>query len=102
MHYVWMFIVGIIVGALARWVMPGADHMGLIMTGVLGIVGSFVGGFLQRLIFGHSLEVRHFHPAGIIGSIIGAIVLLLILRFSGLERGRGRSRSRTSGRRRWI
>ena len=45
MHYVWMFIVGIIVGAIARFIMPGADHMGLIMTGILGIVGSFVGGF---------------------------------------------------------
>jgi uncharacterized membrane protein YeaQ/YmgE (transglycosylase-associated protein family) len=40
MHYVWMFIVGIIVGAIARLVMPGVDHMSLIMTGVLGIVGS--------------------------------------------------------------
>ena len=82
--------------------MPGRDNIGILGTILVGIVGSFVGGFLQRLIFNHRLEVHHFHPVGIIGSIIGAIVVLLILRFTGLERGRGRSRSRTSSRRRWI
>jgi uncharacterized membrane protein YeaQ/YmgE (transglycosylase-associated protein family) len=100
-----LIVVGLVVGLIARLLVPGRDDIGILGTILLGIVGSFVGGFLQRLIFGHSLEVRHFHPAGIIGSIIGAIVLLLILRVTGLERGRGRSsrssRS-TSGRRRWI
>jgi uncharacterized membrane protein YeaQ/YmgE (transglycosylase-associated protein family) len=96
-----LIVVGLIVGLIARLLVPGRDDIGIVGTILLGIVGSFVGGFLQRLIFNHSLEVRHFHPAGIIGSIIGAIVLLLILRVTGLERGRGRS-SRTSTRRRWI
>jgi uncharacterized membrane protein YeaQ/YmgE (transglycosylase-associated protein family) len=97
-----LIVVGLVAGLIARLLVPGRDDIGILGTILLGIVGSFVGGFLQRLILGHSLKVHHFYPAGIIGSIIGAIVLLLILRFTGLERGRGRSRSRTTTRRRWI
>ena len=77
MHYVWMFIVGIVVGALARFVMPGANHMGLIMTGVLGIVGSFVGGMLVRL-FSKTppADGAKLQPAGILMSIVGAVMVL--------------------------
>lgn len=79
MHYVWMFIVGIIVGAIARFIMPGADHMGLIMTGILGIVGSFVGGFLVRL-FSKSApaDAAKIQPAGIVMSVVGALIVLFI------------------------
>ena len=77
LHYLWMFIVGIIVGAIARFIMPGAEHMGLIMTGVLGIVGSFVGGFIARL-FTRPPEGAPIHPAGIIMSIIGALIVLFL------------------------
>jgi len=79
MHYVWMFIVGIIVGALARFVMPGADHMSLLMTGVLGVVGSFVGGFLVRL-FSKSApaDSTKIQPAGILMSIVGAVIVLFV------------------------
>jgi uncharacterized membrane protein YeaQ/YmgE (transglycosylase-associated protein family) len=103
-----LIVIGLIVGLLARLLVPGRDSIGLLGTILLGIVGSFVGGFLQQLIQFHHLEVTHFAATGIIGSIIGAIVLLLILRVTGLERGHGRSRSRsgsrtrTSSRRRWI
>lgn len=76
-HYIWMFIVGIVVGLIARFIMPGAEHMGLIMTGILGIVGSFVGGFIARL-FSKPPEGSPFHPAGIIMSIIGALIVLFI------------------------
>ena len=76
-HYIWMFIVGIVVGLIARFIMPGAAHMGLLMTGVLGIVGSFVGGFIARL-FSKPPEGSPFHPAGIILSIIGALIVLFI------------------------
>jgi uncharacterized membrane protein YeaQ/YmgE (transglycosylase-associated protein family) len=93
-----LIIVGLIAGLIARLLVPGRDPIGIIGTILLGIVGSFVGGFLQRLIQGHSLEVRHFHASGIIGSIIGAIVVLLILRVTGLEKGR----SGATRRRRWI
>ena len=75
MHYLWMFIVGIVVGAIARFIMPGAEGMGLLMTGVLGVAGSFVGGFIARL-FSKPPEGSPLHPAGIILSIIGALILL--------------------------
>jgi uncharacterized membrane protein YeaQ/YmgE (transglycosylase-associated protein family) len=75
MHYLWMFIVGLVVGAIARFIMPGAEHMGIIMTGVLGIVGSFVGGFIARL-FSKPAPGAPFHPAGIVLSIVGALIVL--------------------------
>jgi len=76
-HYIWMFIVGIVVGLIARFIMPGEQHMGLIMTGFLGIVGSFVGGFIGRL-FSKPAEGAPFHPAGIIMSIVGALIVLFV------------------------
>ena len=75
LHYLWMFIVGIVVGAIARFIMPGVDHMGLLMTGVLGVAGSFVGGFIARL-FSKPVDGSPFHPAGIILSVVGALILL--------------------------
>ncbi len=87
-----LLVVGLIAGAVARLLVPGRDPIGLLGTIALGVLGSFVGGFLQNLIFYHTLSIHRLHPAGIIGSIIGAIVLLLILRLSGHERGRRRSR----------
>ena len=85
-----LIIVGFIVGAIARLLMPGRDSIGFFGTVVLGIVGSFIGGFLQNLIQYHTASVHSFHPVGIIGSIIGAWVLLLILRLAHLEPGRRR------------
>jgi uncharacterized membrane protein YeaQ/YmgE (transglycosylase-associated protein family) len=80
-----LLIVGLIVGAIARLLMPGRDSMGVLGTIVLGIIGSFVGGFLQNAIEYHSVSVHSFHAVGIIGSIIGAWVLLLLLRLVGLD-----------------
>jgi uncharacterized membrane protein YeaQ/YmgE (transglycosylase-associated protein family) len=85
-----LLVVGFIVGAIARLLMPGRDSIGILGTIVLGIVGSFVGGFLQNLIEYHSLSIHKFHPVGLIGSIIGAWVLLLLLRLTKLEPGRRR------------
>jgi uncharacterized membrane protein YeaQ/YmgE (transglycosylase-associated protein family) len=85
-----LLIVGFVVGAIARLLMPGRDSLGILGTIVLGIVGSFVGGFLQNLVEYHSLTVHSFHTVGLIGSIIGAWVLLLLLRLTGLEPGRRR------------
>jgi uncharacterized membrane protein YeaQ/YmgE (transglycosylase-associated protein family) len=78
-----LFIVfGFVVGLLARAILPGRQSMGLIATSLLGIAGSFVGGFLAALVT-HT-RVFDFNTAGFIGSIIGAIVLLAIAtRFSG-------------------
>jgi uncharacterized membrane protein YeaQ/YmgE (transglycosylase-associated protein family) len=85
-----LLIVGFIVGAIARLLMPGRDPLGVFGTIVLGIVGSFVGGFLQNLVEYHSASIHSFHPVGLIGSVIGAWVLLLLLRLTGLEPGRRR------------
>ena len=83
-----LIIIGLIAGLIARLLLPGRDSIGLIGTIVLGIVGSFIGGFLQNLIQYHTASVHTFHPVGLIGSVIGAWVLLLLLRLTGLERGR--------------
>jgi uncharacterized membrane protein YeaQ/YmgE (transglycosylase-associated protein family) len=86
-----LILVGLVAGAVARLVVPGRDPMGILGTIVLGIVGSFVGGFIWNLIQYHKLAPHKFHLVGIIGSIIGAIVVLLVLRMTGLERGRRRA-----------
>jgi uncharacterized membrane protein YeaQ/YmgE (transglycosylase-associated protein family) len=78
-HILWMIIVGAIAGYLARWFMPGIDAMGFWMTVGLGIVGSFVGGFISR-IFSRPADGSMFHPAGILMSIIGAVLVLWIAR----------------------
>jgi uncharacterized membrane protein YeaQ/YmgE (transglycosylase-associated protein family) len=78
MHLVWMLIVGLIVGAVARWIMPGVDQMGWLMTSLLGIAGSFVGGLISRLIWRSG--DGGLHPAGFVMSVIGALILLYVVR----------------------
>ncbi len=73
-----LIIIGLIAGALARLIVPGKQHMSVPMTILIGIIGSFVGGFLGYLIFHKDAQDGFFQPSGIIGSIIGAIVVLLI------------------------
>jgi uncharacterized membrane protein YeaQ/YmgE (transglycosylase-associated protein family) len=75
-----LFIVGLIAGALARLLVPGKDPMGILATAILGIVGSFVGGFLGYVIFHKDASQGALQPSGIIGSVIGAIIVLLIYR----------------------
>jgi uncharacterized membrane protein YeaQ/YmgE (transglycosylase-associated protein family) len=73
-----IIIVGLIAGFIARAVVPGRQSMGIGATILLGIVGSFVGGLLGYLLFHKDAQDGFFQPAGIIGSIIGAIIVLLI------------------------
>jgi uncharacterized membrane protein YeaQ/YmgE (transglycosylase-associated protein family) len=68
-------IFGLVVGLIARAIMPGAQPMGFILTALLGIAGSFIGGWLGTLLFGAG-EPDASHAAGWIGSIIGALILL--------------------------
>ena len=75
---IWRIIVGLIAGALARLIMPGKDPMGILWTIVLGIAGSFVGGFIADLVWRDAGE--GFHPGGLILSILGALLLLWIWR----------------------
>jgi uncharacterized membrane protein YeaQ/YmgE (transglycosylase-associated protein family) len=79
-----IIIIGLIAGALARLVVPGKQHMSILATIVIGIVGSFLGGFLGYLLFHKDSQDGFLQPAGIIGSVIGAIIVLLLLwtRFS--------------------
>ena len=77
LHIIWYIIVGFIVGLIARAVMPGAQQLGFILTTLLGIGGSIVGGLIGRL-FSKPEPGSAFHPAGFIMSIIGAIILLFI------------------------
>ena len=73
-----LIIVGLIAGALARLLVPGRDPMGIAATILLGIVGSFIGGFLADVLFRSDSEDLGLHPVGILGSIIGAVIALLI------------------------
>ncbi|KQQ27958.1 MULTISPECIES: GlsB/YeaQ/YmgE family stress response membrane protein [unclassified Frondihabitans] len=73
-----LIVVGLIAGFIARAVIPGKQNLGILKTIILGIIGSFVGGFLGFLIFQHDPMDGFFQPAGLIGSIIGAIIVLFI------------------------
>ncbi len=73
-------IVGLIAGALARLLVPGRDPMGIMATILLGVAGSFLGGFLADALFRNDAEDLGIHPVGIVGSVIGAIICLLIYR----------------------
>jgi uncharacterized membrane protein YeaQ/YmgE (transglycosylase-associated protein family) len=78
-----LFIVfGLVIGLLARALLPGRQSMGLVTTALLGMAGSFIGGFLVSLVT-HN-RITDFNTAGVIGSIVGAILLLVVAsRFSG-------------------
>jgi uncharacterized membrane protein YeaQ/YmgE (transglycosylase-associated protein family) len=76
MSFLWMCLIGLIAGALAKWIMPGKDPGGLIITMLLGIAGSLLAGFLGRLL-------GLYQPgegAGLIMSVVGAIILLALYR----------------------
>ncbi len=85
MHFLWMLIVGLVVGALAKLIVPGRDPGGIIITMLLGIAGSFIAGMA-----GHALGwYAEGQSAGFIASIIGAVVLLLIYHAIVGRSGRG-------------
>ncbi len=82
MYILWMLIVGLVVGALAKAVMPGKDPGGVIITMVIGVVGSLIAGFLGRSLGWYGTN----EGAGIIASVLGAVILLAGYR---LVAGRG-------------
>jgi uncharacterized membrane protein YeaQ/YmgE (transglycosylase-associated protein family) len=78
---VWI-VFGLTIGAVARLIVPGRDPMGCLGTALLGIVGSMIGGMLGHLLVGHG----PYRPAGFIGSLVGAVIALLIWRRLGSRR----------------
>jgi uncharacterized membrane protein YeaQ/YmgE (transglycosylase-associated protein family) len=81
-----IIVIGLIAGALARLLVPGRQGLSIPATILLGIVGSLVGGFLGRLLFGADSGSGFLQPAGIIGSVIGAVIVLLIWTRVGARR----------------
>jgi uncharacterized membrane protein YeaQ/YmgE (transglycosylase-associated protein family) len=79
MHIIGWIVFGLLVGIIARFLIPGPQPMGIIMTTVLGVIGSFLGGTLYSLFQGGSITQPV--ASGWIGSIVGAILLLLIFGF---------------------
>lgn len=75
-----MLVVGLLAGFIARAIVPGNDSMGIAATIGLGIVGSLVGGFLAYVLFHKDAAAGAFQTSGLIGSIIGAILVLIGLR----------------------
>lgn len=81
-----ILVVGLIAGALARLLVPGKQDLSVAMTVVLGIVGSFLGGFLGYLLFHKDAADGLLQPAGIVGSVIGAVIALLVWTRFGAHR----------------
>lgn len=73
-------IVGFLAGLIARALVSGASPTGCVPTTILGVVGSFVGGFIGYVVFHHNPGDGAFQTSGLLGSIIGAIVVLLVYR----------------------
>jgi uncharacterized membrane protein YeaQ/YmgE (transglycosylase-associated protein family) len=72
MHIVWTIVIGFFAGLIAKWVMPGKERMGIIMTVILGVVGSVVATYLGKLL-------KIYEPgetAGFIGAVVGSIIIL--------------------------
>jgi uncharacterized membrane protein YeaQ/YmgE (transglycosylase-associated protein family) len=81
-HIIWMLILGLIVGWIARLIVPGEHKMGLILTAALGIVGGYVGGTLGSLVFApHQFTITPPIKHSFLGALVGAVVLLLIFGF---------------------
>jgi uncharacterized membrane protein YeaQ/YmgE (transglycosylase-associated protein family) len=77
MHFLWTLIIGLVVGAIAKLLMPGKDPGGFIVTMLLGIAGALLAGFLGRALGWYNDPAE---TPGLIASVIGALVLLGIYR----------------------
>ena len=85
MEFIWMLIIGLIAGAIAKAIMPGKDPGGIIITMLLGVAGAFLGGFLFRSLgFGDGEGLSY-----LIGAVIGALILLFLYRLFTRRRGGG-------------
>lgn len=78
LHILWSILVGFLIGLIGRAVMPGAQHLGFIMTVLVGIGGSILGGLIGRLL-SRPAPGTLFHPAGFFMSILGAVIVLFLM-----------------------
>jgi uncharacterized membrane protein YeaQ/YmgE (transglycosylase-associated protein family) len=76
----YLIVIGIVAGYLARLLVPGPDRIGFLRTVAIGIVGSFIGGFLGYILFDKDFGEGALQASGLIGSVIGAVIALLIYR----------------------
>jgi uncharacterized membrane protein YeaQ/YmgE (transglycosylase-associated protein family) len=76
MGFIWTLLIGLVVGAIAKFIMPGKDPGGIIVTMLIGIAGALIAGFLGRALGWYAAG----EPAGFIASIVGAILLLVLYR----------------------
>jgi uncharacterized membrane protein YeaQ/YmgE (transglycosylase-associated protein family) len=82
-----LIIIGLIAGFLARLLVPGRDPMSVFATIVLGIVGSFIGGFLGWALFGKDFDEGALQASGVIGTNVGAVIALLVYNAATRRRG---------------
>ncbi len=75
--FFWWLIIGLVAGGLARLLIPGEQRMSIIMTMILGLVGSVIGGLISTFIFGYNAADPGFHVGGLIMSTVGAILVLV-------------------------
>lgn len=82
MKYITMIVVGLVVGILARFIYPGEVQMNLILSAVLGVVGSFLAGFVGSML--DKEPGTQLKPAGFVYSILGAIAVIFVARMAGV------------------
>ncbi|MCV7413287.1 hypothetical protein AWC05_28750 [Mycobacterium florentinum] len=83
MHIIWLIVLGLIVGLVARLLVPGKQPMGWVATALLGIVGSYVGGTLGSIVFPpHQFDIHPPIQHSFLGALVGAVILLLIYKFA--------------------
>ena len=75
-EFVWWLFVGLAAGLVARFVLPGKQHMGMFGTMTLGLLGSLIGGAISAAIYGFNPLEPGFHPAGFVMATVGALILL--------------------------
>lgn len=73
-HLMWIILIGFVIGVIAKLIHPGKENMGLVMTTLLGIGGSLAMSYLGQIIHIYKAGER----AGFIGSVIGAVLILLV------------------------
>jgi len=90
LHIVYLLIIGLVAGAIGRLLLPGKDPFSLFGTIVVGVAGSLLGGFIGDEIHYHHWS-HTFHTSGLIGSVVGALIIVIIAR---IVRGGGGGRDR--------